>query len=588
MCGTWSGTTTITASAAGCNGPATTTHVVTVNPSTGPTIFTAGATTICQDAPDGTYTATAANSTLITYTVMPVTAGSINTITGLMNWSPVFSGIATITATSSGLCGTTSADLGVTVNPAPNVTTASTTTICSGDLTNIALSSDVPGATFTWTIGAISGSVSGASASGGSTIAQTLTNSGTTTGTVTYIVTPTANSCPGAPTNIVVTVKALPAFVSTTGNRMLCEFGVTTFNVTATGSDLSYQWYVNQGSGFVALGDTAVYFGANQKTLSLYGVTRRMSGYIYHAVVSGCSPSVTSTNDTLRVNTIPEIIHQPKDSTICATKNATFKVSATGTALTFQWQVKIGGASFINVSGPNFTGANDSILIVTNAPGSFNNYVFRVIVGGTCGVGVYSNFVVLRVNVAPVVVKHPDNKPVCDLGGPVYFTAYGSGMIDSLRWQVSTDVGATWSDIHDNAIYSGTTTQQLSIVDVPLAYNNNRYRLALKAICETSYTNGAILTVNSLPVISFASDPINACGGVAQFITPVITGGSGTWTQHIWSGEVGPLNNYFIQSPTFKTMIAATYNLNYKVKDSNGCYGEKAVAVVVDAPSPSI
>ncbi len=47
---------------------------------------------------------------------------------------------------------------------------------------------------------------------------------------------------------------------------------------------------------------------------------------------------------------------------------------------------------------------------------------------------------------------------------------------------------------------------------------------------------------------------------------------------------MGPLNNYFIESPTFTTQIAGSYNLNYRVMDSNGCYGDGDVMVVVDAP----
>jgi PKD repeat protein len=192
--------------------------------------------------------------------------------------------------------------------------------------------------------------------------------------------------------------------------------------------------------------------------------------------------------------------------------------------------------------------------------------------------------VVLRVNVPPTATVNPTNKSICDGGGPVYFIGNGSGMIDSLRWQVSTNAGVTWADIHDNAIYSGATSQQLALIGVPITYNGYQYRLALKAFCATTNTTVATLTVNSLPVITFASDPIPACGGIALTLTPNITGGSGTWTQHLWTGAVGPLNNYFIQNPTFKTLISDTYILNYKVKDSNGCFGNKDVAVVVDSP----
>ena len=155
-------------------------------------------------------------------------------------------------------------------------------------------------------------------------------------------------------------------------------------------------------------------------------------------------------------------------------------------------------------------------------------------------------------------------------------------MVDSLRWQVNT--GSGWNDIHDNAIYSGTTTQQLALVDVPYAYNNYQYRLALNAFCANTYSNGAVLTVHPLPVVTFASDPIPACGGIEITMTPIIASGSGTWTQHTWTGEVGPLNGYFVQNPKFKTLVGDTYDMNYRVKDSNGCYGESDIAVVVNAP----
>ena len=82
--------------------------------------------------PDETYTATAANSTSIAYSVAPVAAGTIDPVTGVMNWDAAFSGTATITATATGLCGTTTADRSVTVNPSTGAVnfTAGATTVC--------------------------------------------------------------------------------------------------------------------------------------------------------------------------------------------------------------------------------------------------------------------------------------------------------------------------------------------------------------------------------------------------------------------------------------------------------------------------
>jgi PKD repeat protein len=52
----------------------------------------------------------------------------------------------------------------------------------------------------------------------------------------------------------------------------------------------------------------------------------------------------------------------------------------------------------------------------------------------------------------------------------------------------------------------------------------------------------------------------------------------------LWTGDIGPLNNYRIQSPTFNSQIAGTFNLNYKVTDSNGCFASNDVNIIVDAP----
>jgi PKD repeat protein len=380
-----------------------------------------------------------------------------------------------------------------------------------------------------------------------------------------------------------VTVRDLPAITTSPSNVTTCEFGLVNFTVAASGTDLTYQWYVDQGSGFVPLIDGGIYFGATNSTLSIFGATRLMNNFVYHAVVTTCANSVTSGDATLTVNTAPEIITQPHDSTICMGSNGAFSVTAAGTAVTYQWQVNP-GTGFVNVvNDANYGGATSSTLTITNAPAAFNNHIFRVVLSGTCGAPVYSNFVVLRVNIPPVVSLNPVNKTACDGTGPVVFSANGSGFIDSLRWQVFS--GGAWSDIHDNAIYSGSSSQQLTLTAVSLALNNNQYRLALKAKCVTIYTNAATLTVNANPVVDFSAvNPINACGGVPLVIDGNPTGGSGIWASHLWTGDVGPLNNYFIQSPTFTSQIAGSFNLNYKVKDSNGCYGNGDVTVIVDAP----
>lgn len=91
----------------------------TIVPSVTTPSFTAGATTLCQDAADETYTATAINSTGITYSVAPLSAGTIDANTGVMNWDADFSGSATITASAAGCNGPKTADLLITIKAKP-------------------------------------------------------------------------------------------------------------------------------------------------------------------------------------------------------------------------------------------------------------------------------------------------------------------------------------------------------------------------------------------------------------------------------------------------------------------------------------
>jgi len=113
--------------------------------------------------------------------------------------------------------------------------------------------------------GTITGYVSGADivVSPGVTTVYTLTRVKDANGC--EVIAPSGNLLGSA----TVTVRALPAITTSPVNKTVCEFGLASFNVAATGNDLTYQWYVNTGSGFNPVVDGGVYFGATNSTLSL-------------------------------------------------------------------------------------------------------------------------------------------------------------------------------------------------------------------------------------------------------------------------------------------------------------------------------
>ncbi len=211
---------TITPSVSGCMGSPTIvgmpiTVIITVNPQP-VAMVTPSTQTICN----GTTTNIALSSNVVgttfSWTVSEVnvtgaTSGSGKTIAQTLTaTSTTSSGTATYTITPSanGCTGNPITAI-ITVNPQPvAMATPSTQTICNGTTTNIALSSNVVGTTFSWTVSEVN--VTGATSGSGTTIAQTLTATSTTSGTATYTITPSANGCTGNPIIVTVTVKLCP------------------------------------------------------------------------------------------------------------------------------------------------------------------------------------------------------------------------------------------------------------------------------------------------------------------------------------------------------------------------------------------
>lgn len=136
-----------------------------------------------------------------------------------------------------------------------------------------------------------------------------------TPGLTNYSVTSSTGSCTSAVRTVPVTVYAPTAITSHPASASVCVGGTRTFTVVAAGGNLTYQWQVNDGSGFVNLSNNATYSGATTATLTITGATAGMNNYQYRVIVSGqCTPtSVTSNAAILTVNALPTITVGPSD-----------------------------------------------------------------------------------------------------------------------------------------------------------------------------------------------------------------------------------------------------------------------------------
>ncbi|MBK7432441.1 MAG: M36 family metallopeptidase [Chitinophagaceae bacterium] len=406
----------------------------------------------------------------------------------------------------------------LTVNTAPNITSQpNNNAICETQGTTFSTVVSGTGLSYQWQLsttgcgGAFSNLANGGVYSGATT--STLTITGATTAmtgyaykcVITGTCTPVATSnCATLTVNTAVNITSQPA-AST-----LCAGLNTSFSVTATGSSITYQWQesTNGGGTWNNVTNGGIYSGATTATLTLTGVLGSMNSYQYRCVVSGaagCS-AANSNAAILTVNTAPNITAQPTASTICATSNTSFSLTANGTAISYQWQLSTTGCAgtFSNIAnGGVYAGATTASLTITGAPATMNGYAYRCVINGTCAPAATSSCVTLTVNTAVTISNQPANSTVC-AGSNTSFAVTAAGTTPAYQWQESTNGGSTWNNVVNGGVYGGATTATLALTGVTAGMNGNLYRCAVNgaAPCGSVNSSNAVLTVNTGPTIS--------------------------------------------------------------------------------------
>ena len=212
---------------------------------------------------------------------------SLNSSTGTINLSTSTAGTYEVTYSVFGTCGST-ATASVTITNAPVATFsyASSSYCTSSAAVAATLGTGATAGTFTSTTGLTLDASTGQ-----------ITPSSSTPGTYTVTNTIAASGgCPATPATFQVVINTVPAIVSQPQSVTQTVDQPADFTATATGTNLSYQWYKGTPSAQTALS------GATNATYSIASVTTSDAGD-YYVVVSGtCAPAATSTAATLTVN----------------------------------------------------------------------------------------------------------------------------------------------------------------------------------------------------------------------------------------------------------------------------------------------
>ncbi|MBI5774146.1 MAG: immunoglobulin domain-containing protein, partial [Verrucomicrobia bacterium] len=266
------------------------------------------------------------------------------------------------------------------------------------------------------------------------------------------------------------------------------------FFVSASGTaPFTYRWQLNSTN----------LPGATASNLVLAGVGAANTGP-YRCIVSNSHSSVTSLVATLTVNFPPGIASQPASQGVLLGSNATFTVTASGTApLNYQWSF---GATPIS-------GATNSSLTISNAqPGDAGSY--SVTVANAYGT-TNSATATLTILIPPSITAPPvDLALLAGADGEFTVTAAGTAPL-VYRWQLN------------DTNLPGATASNLVLTNVTSA-SAGPYRVIVTNNYGSVTSTVATLAVNYPPTIS----------GQPQSQT-VIAGGTTTFT--VTAGGTAPL-----------------------------------------------
>jgi hypothetical protein len=262
---------------------------------------------------------------------------------------------------------------------------------------------------------------------------------------------------------------------------------------------------------------------------------------VYVRELSGTCWS-TATSVTFTVVAPVNITAQPANKVITDGGNTTFVVTATGSSLTYQWQVDTGGGFVDLVNGAPYSTVTTATLNITAAPITMNGYVYRCVVSGAAPCGsVTSNSGTLTVNYA--APNNPTNITPC----------YGNNTL-GLSWTASS--GGSAPDGYMVFALAGATTPAATSAAAGNAslYNaNSDFSLAsvvTASLGKCIYKGtGTSFTVTGLTNLSNYSFKVVAYRGTTGTAWSAGINVNGTWNT--------PTINIVIDMPEVSTLAAS-------------------------------
>jgi hypothetical protein len=307
-----------------------------------------------------------------------------------------------------------------------------------------------------------------------------------------------------------------PVVTSSPSDLTVEEGDPATFSASASGDPVALaQWQVSTDGG-TTYADVP---GATLGSFTIPAANRAQHLSLYRAVFTNPAGQATTTPARLQVQHSPEVVTGPSDVTVASGAGATFTADAVGTSTpTVQWRVSTdGGLGFVDIAG-----ATSPTLHVSGLAFADSGTRYRAVFTNSVGT-IATRDATLTVSAAvPVVTTDIADQRVVS-GTTVTFAAAATGdPAPTVQWRVSSDGGATFSDIvgatHDTYTFTAAVSN-----------DGFQYVAVYTNVGGTDSTTSARLTVVSLPaalgvtganstVLALVASLLVAVGAVAAVV----------------------------------------------------------------------
>lgn len=273
--------------------------------------------------------------------------------------------------------------------------------------------------------------------------------------------------------------------------------------------ELSYQWQMNLGDGWINLSNNLTYSGVYTDTLQIDSVLQIMDNTLFRVVISSavlCTNSTTSQSAVLTVmpdndrDKIPDIIDVDDDNDgIFDYDEFGGDVDGDGIINSFDLDSDGDGcfdvieAGYNDPDGDGILGLSEVSVDSTGRVNSSSSGYIEPLDRDFNGIKDF-----LEKGSQILILSNPESVSIIETRNARYeIKVEALGSLE-FQWQYSGDEGLNWYDIVDNEVYSGSKSSVLILTNAPLEFNNYQFKVVVSTPafeCDNDIFSSVALTV---------------------------------------------------------------------------------------------